>query len=842
MPENAGSVTAKNEGHQGIGPMSVIGVSRARAKMVLAALGLVLLILNSPLAAPISPFWQCDPLRTDKATLVDGTTYRFPIPKDTPIAKVSTGTVVDSRISVYAPVSSREELKALDGPRFVVSAKSILLRPAPGVPVSAVGPRMWLAWHRLGDRAQSVPGVCGVLLLVLPWIPLSIFRRATSQNLPARELPVAEVATGIAPLDQILGTVTYSTGGIFVVGYTLSWMGLLNHTMVWLVGIAVVAAICLLGRGLCRRILSGGAESKTEGQGFAWAHLFRQIGEEFRAAPVHGTLSLLLFLALAAVQIAQLLIAVRLAPANHDSMTYIMPRLACYLQQGSLDFFESNYVAMTVHFKGATLLQVFGYLMTGRAEWGVQLVTLVCSWLTLLSLFGIAFMLTGRVLAALAAAAAAGLAANFITISVTPQLDMPVTLFVVMSLYFVIRWRADSGRLHDLLLAILCVTMACGAKASALLLLPSIGAVFLACWWGKRSTLGIRAWATMAATALLGGVLFVLPAGYYENASQYGHFMGPNSWRKAVILPAISPASLAKEALTNTARYAIHFVGLDGFPLTEETLRWQSSLRAPLVALAVRAGLDPLGMSEGRQPFQPDLFWTANDDLSFTGPVLLLLMLPGAFIALFRLPNRLLVIALILGALLYLLAQSASSRYDPWRGRSFVNLSLFLGPLVAALFCPSPRGKSRMGPLMMQAFLVPATVVVVVCGVNGGFFRYTSPFYSNQGTIFFEGSIFSQTDRMWQLCRGNLPWLERFRRFDETVPKDACVLFKKVPPEYQYLYWGEGLSRKIIFDPSQGQPTHLLFSSRHEKAQDGDLPMGSVVDDGATEELFLRKL
>ena len=143
---------------------------------------------------------------------------------------------------------------------------------------------------------------------------------------------------------------------------------------------------------------------------------------------------------------------------------------------------------------------------------------------------------------------------------------------------------------------------------------------------------------------------------------------------------------------------------------------------------------------------------------------------------------------------------------------------------------------------MRQAFLVLATVVVVFCGVNGGFFRYTSPFYSTQGTIFFEGSIFSQTDRMWQLCRGNLPWLERFRRFDEAVPKDACVLFKKVPPEYQYLYWGEGLTRKVIFDPSQGAPAYLLFSSRHEKVQDGDLPMGSVVDDGATEELFLRKL
>lgn len=842
MPEGAGGVTIGREGRRTEASVSILGIRSGRLKAAFAALGLVLILLNSPLAAPISPLWKCDPLRTDKATTADATIFRLPLPKGFPSEEVSSAVVVDSRMSIYSSARNRDALAAQAGPKFIISMKSVWLRPASGVPVSADGLRMWLARHQLGSRGQLAINVCGWLLLVLPWIPISILSRAAAQSLPARELAIPDQAVGLRPLDLIFSATILATGGIFVVGYTLSWFGLLNHTTAWLVGIAGVATLCLMIRWLRRRFLPGSGEGGVKAQRIPWTDLARQVRAEFSAAPLYGALSLMLLLALVAVQMAQLLIAIRLAPANYDSLTYIMPRMAYYLQQGSLDYFDSNFVAMTVHFKGGTLLQIFAYLMTGRAEWAVQLVTLVCSWLTLGSLFGVALMLTGRVLPAIAAAAAAGLAANFITISVTPQLDMPVTMFLALSLYFALRWSSGPGRLRDAALSILCVAMACGAKASALLLLPSMGAVFLACWWRKRAELNAKSWAVMGATALLAGALFVLPSGYHENWAKYGHFMGPTSWRNAVILPAIGPVSLAKEALTNAARYATHFVGLDGMPLTEETVQWQTSLRVPVVALAAKVGLDPLAISEGRQPFQPEEFWTANEDLSFTGPVLVLLMLPGAVIALWRMPNRILVGSLIVAALLYFFAQSASSRYDPWRGRSFVNITLFLAPLTAGLFCPPPRGKSHIGPLLLLAFVVPATLVVVGCGVNASFFRYTSPFYSTRGTIAFEGSIFNHPDRVWQMCRGNLPWFERFRQFEANVPQGACVLLKDVPPEYQYIYWGEGLSRKIIFDPALGTPSYLLFANRHEKVQEGDLPMGSVIYGDKTLELYLRKL
>lgn len=839
MPESAGGVTATKGKRDSL---SVIGVRSGRIKAVLAIFGAVLLLLNWQLAAPISPLWKCDSLRLDRASLVDGTIVRLPLPKGFPTTEVANAWVVDSRLSAYSPVRNKEALSTQAGPRFALSAKSVWLRTASDVPVSADGPRLWLARHQLGSRGQWVTSVCGGLLLVLPWIPMSVFRRAASQELPAREPSISDQAIGLRPLDLIFSATVWGAGGIFVVGYTLSWLGLLNHTTAWLVGIAAVSALCLVAKTLAGRLVAQRVEAAAPDEHFSGAALARQIKGEFCAAPVYGTLCLILLFALVAVQIAQVLIAVKLAPANYDSLTYIMPRMAYYLQQGSLDYFDSNFVAMTVHFKGGTLLQIFGYLMTGRAEWAVQWVTLVCSWLTLGSLFGVGLMLTSRVLPAAAAAAAAGLAANFITISVTPQLDMPVTMFLALALYFALRWATGPGRLGDLALSIICIAMACGAKASALLLMPSMGAVLLACWWRKRSELRVGSWAVIAATALLAGVLFVLPSGYHENWARYGHFMGPVSWRKAVILPAKGPAAVAQEALTNAARYATRFIGLDGMPYTEETAQWQTSLRAPIVALANKVGLDPLAMSEGRQPFLPEQFWTANEDLSFTGPVLVLLMLPGALLALWRMPNRIMVGALLLAAILYFFAQSASSRYDPWRGRSFVNITLFLAPLAATLFCPSPRGKSPVCPLLFQAFLVPATLVVVGCGINAGFFRYTSPFYSTRGTIAFEGSLFDQPDRIWQMCRGNLPWLERFRRFDASVPQDACVLLKDVPPEYQYIYWGEGLSRKIIFEPSHRAPTHLLFRDRTEKAREGDLPMGSVVYGDATVDLYLRKL
>ena len=60
--------------------------------------------------------------------------------------------------------------------------------------------------------------------------------------------------------------------------------------------------------------------------------------------------------------------------AHYDSLSYILPRMAQYIQQGNLDYYDSNFIAQTVHFKNATILQIYAYLATGRNEAMVQFV------------------------------------------------------------------------------------------------------------------------------------------------------------------------------------------------------------------------------------------------------------------------------------------------------------------------------------------------------------------------------------------------------------------------------------------------------------------------------------
>ena len=137
------------------------------------------------------------------------------------------------------------------------------------------------------------------------------------------------------------------------------------------------------------------------------------------------------------IQLAQ--IASCLVPTSHyDSLSYIMPRMAQYVQQNNLDFYQSNFIAQTVHFKNATILQIYAFLSTGHNESWVQIVSFASSILATFSVFGIARIVWKNELAALASVLIFSMFANNLLIAVTPQLDMPITGMIGAATYFLV--------------------------------------------------------------------------------------------------------------------------------------------------------------------------------------------------------------------------------------------------------------------------------------------------------------------------------------------------------------------------------------------------------------------
>ncbi len=811
-----------------------------------AALGLAFLALNRPELARVSPLWKIAHWSGSEVVALDAGLYRVPVSK-TGVSSEPDGRDLFFRSGDvrYDYRKSTLALKAEPGPGFALTQKSLWFRDDSLERSGSHGREFLLGIRRVG-------GLPGRLLewLTLLLLPLVIFPGIWRLIAVRREnLPATPGHHACPEIDQFLDAVllwlTVIPGAILLVGYSLSWSGLLDRPQAWALGLVMLAMLLGCGAKFLKRVRPGNSPGIPRGLA---GSLMREVRNEFSAAPLRGSLALSLFSALLLVQVAQVTIAVFLAPTNNDSLTYILPRLASYLQQGSLDYFDSNFVAMTVHFKNATLLQIFAYVASGRMENATQLIALGASWTALIGIFGISRILTGRILPALGAASVAGLTTNFIMIAVTPQLDMPLTGFVAVTLYFLGRWLQSPERFLPPVVAAFSFCMALGSKATALLLVPSLGIVVLLClsrsgWRPFRAP--ARPWILFAAAGILGLFLFVLPAGYAENWRRYGDIMGPERWRRIHVMPPTSSADFFREGLRNTARYGIHFVGLDGLPYSRLTLEVQEKMKEPVMAIANFAGLSLEEKGAARQPFIPNAYAAPNEDMSFAGPAFILLLIPGVLAAFWRLPDRGLVGALVAGAVIYFLAQSFLSRYDPWRGRSFVNLTVLLGPLAASLFCPGPSHAGCLARTGGNVALVLACLVTVGAGLNSGFFRHSSPLYSRPGTITFEGSLLGQHDRLWQLCRSNPQVLDRFRRLESMVPDRAVMALRDVSADLHYPIFGEKLARRVIYLQAGQVPpagSHLLFSSPQSAPLERDLPLDVLREiPDKTARLFLRK-
>ena len=150
---------------------------------------------------------------------------------------------------------------------------------------------------------------------------------------------------------------------ILLGGYATSELDQLGNVNAWLLCSFVCFNVSLLVAKFSRinpkiqlgEIFKGVAEKAMK---FRVAHRNKDFMARFCGAWL---------IAFVLIQLAQ--IASCLVPASHyDSLSYIMPRMAQYVQQNNLDFYQSNFIAQTVHFKNATILQIYAFLSTGHDE------------------------------------------------------------------------------------------------------------------------------------------------------------------------------------------------------------------------------------------------------------------------------------------------------------------------------------------------------------------------------------------------------------------------------------------------------------------------------------------
>lgn len=537
--------------------------------------------------------------------------------------------------------------------------------------------------------------------------------------------------------------------------------------------------------------------------------------------------------------LAQIAVAVFFLPSNHDSFTCYLPRVAQYLQQGSLDFYISNYIAQTVHFKGAAVCHLFLFRMFDAWDQSPQLFSVFCWFLAVVSAYRISWCIWKSRLCGLLAASLAASVVSGLMIGTTPQIDIPITLFILATIALL--FSAVEQKKPVLMVGAMAATcLALTVKASAILWMPPLAIIYAASLFQMRKVISRFHLAALIGSGVILTVILVLPSGYLENQMRYGHIMGPADWRAEHTMDQVPKAEKVSETVRNAGRYLVHLVGLDGWK-SHRGSRYSSdkgkstpyqadiALKDTIVSMFDSGGINLRDETFTRVPFST-VYQPPHEDMSFCGPLFLLLIVPGVIVCFFvKRARTWMTWTMLAAAVLYFILQSSLSVYDPWRGRSFTTFFMLLACLVPAIPVGMARIPSEMFRVPSQCILASAVGVVLIFGLHAAFYRLNSPlFLSAQNTWRETAHPFDAVgdQRIRSMCPTQPEYAERYIRLESLLPRDVTLfVHPSVSQIYSYFLYGTRANRKVIFSEDQRDVGYYLFPEPTEIPRPGDVSL-----------------
>ena len=414
-----------------------------------------------------------------------------------------------------------------------------------------------------------------------------------------------------------------------------------------------------------------------------------------------------------------------LAPSQWDSFTYIMPRVLFYLQNGNLNPYPTNDLAQIAHVTGWSQIQAFGLLITGRREFGFSIFSLALFSVGLLATMESGRILSGKALGGWISGFVYATSVNVINLSLTPQSDMPIAGFLACAVYGLIFWINKSRNFADEAFSGVYPVLVSGSlalaavmKASAILALAALAPIFLVLAWHLIFSVGEKSLIKMIRMACFGvllGAAIICSGGYYSNYTNFGHPLGSKGWRAEHEFSDSTIGEQLQNGAKNFLRYAVHFLTLDGFyagPHGDQNSIVRK-FQKEFISDNLEKTFKKIGVNlcDGIQRY-PFTYYSphrpiSNSDQSYPG-----------------------------------ILQSFLAVYDPWRGRSFSNLVVFIAPAFAIFV--HYKDAWRKVPFYLLVFLGATQ------GLSAIIFRDSGPLVSIYGD---KSTIFKPGDRSSQLAR-----------------------------------------------------------------------------------------
>ena len=470
--------------------------------------------------------------------------------------------------------------------------------------------------------------------------------------------------------------------------------------------------------------------------------------------------------ALGAVVVAavgyQAFLVVATPPNNYDSLTYHLPRVVAWLQQGHVGYFDAATARANAFPGNAELGILYTVALLGRdtlaalPQFLAELTVLAC-------VYG-----TGRRLgfgrpAAVFAAFLTATLSQFALQAVTTQNDLVVASFIAAAIYFVV----GSDR-RELPLAALAMGLAVGTKLTGVLALPLIITAALLLL-PRRRVAELAAWGAVAFAGF--GAFW-----YVQNTIQTHHPLG--------VVPGIDsyrPQRTAGGTVSTAARISWRFVDFTGLNPPEALLSGLSDTGADVFA-AAHIAPNPPGATATSFRFSPSA--VASEDISYFSVLGFLLLAPlslgfvVAWLCRRASPAR----GIVAAALpLFILVIALTQSYNDWLGRFMLIPVAVAMPLTALLYERRLRVLSLLAAVAGAATLVGTHVhnIAKPVGLSGDPAVWAMP--RTEAASLGAGSV-----------RQALPLVDR------SVPRDAELGVVLGTNDPSYLLYGPSLRRRLV--------------------------------------------
>jgi hypothetical protein len=645
-------------------------------------------------------------------------------------------------------------------------------------------------------------------------------------------------------VEAVLLLFIFFTAQILVIGYILSFFNVINSIFYWIVlSIIVTLSIYI---PLLRSPKSLLLLHKKNDEQFFTKKSFVEIYND--SSLFQKVIFFLLFLTLIIIHIVLILEILFTAPHTFDSITYHLARVAYYIQNGTVSAFGANYWAQEQLPKNSSVLLLYTYLVSGRNENITQVVQYISYWISVVSIYGICRNIHVNRVGSLCASLIFAILIEMIMEAVTTQNDMIITAYTGCIVYFLL--RNDCKHNHYLYIGI-CTGIVMGVKTSFFLVIPSLFFITIIHFFQIGTIREVlNRLIILCCSILLFTCIFSLPAGYYENMKKYGHPLGEKKHRVTHSFEGKPVPFILKHGVKNLFRYSIDFLSLDGIlhEAYPEIIKVNYILKNIPGFVLKKLNINLESQEGTRTRFIYNKPPVPHEDFSYWGILGFGLILPYLFLSIWGVTNTSkLGRCLSITFLIFFLIQSFSGPYDSYRGRYFITAGIFAVPLMGFLFM------SINNKIIVKAYL--ATLIVIAClsAIFGVLYRNASQVIPDKNQFLYTDiqidhqsekiqiinkSIFAM-DRLEQITRiGSAYHYTTAYIFEKIVPKNAVVGVSVDFGLFEYIFFGEKLTRTIIpFKNAKMIPVktdYLLFHKDKMPVKENDIHIGNL--------LFLRKV